>query len=288
MKTQAYILNVLFVLLFFSCKQNSFEKKINGKWYEIENEHIAWCFYPDSLVFHDEGNTNVKWKATESAIEFGYPTMYWDSLGKKIVNIDHILINYQLSDGNDRLFGTLKNKYGTHKFGLLKANNYIEYLNRKYKIGFTLPKLNSAKQIKVDPIYGLKVFIGFSNNEIKARTEISESLNHLQSDVMEFKNNIEPYKLNHIETHKESLDYRFHFRVFADKNISDSEIAKQLAVIIKGDKSLRNQNLPEQFREIVSDTLSIRIFRVYQSNEELTPFNIAGVEIESIAENVYE
>ena len=171
---------------------------------------------------------------------------------------------------------------------MIKAENYTEYLNRKYQIEFTLPRSNSVEPININAIYGLKVFIGLSNNEIKARTEISVNLNSLQFDIKKFKGSIKPYKRYQIETHKERLDNRFHFRVFADSTISDSEITKQLAVIIKGDKSLREQYLPLKFKETLSDTLPIRIFRVYQSEEEPNFSNTLGKEIESLSKNVYE
>lgn len=116
-------MNFLIIISILSCGQNSFEKSLNGKWYETENENISWNFYPDSLVLKSKTETEekVEWRATESKIEFNYPTHYWDSLGK-IINIkDSIIINYELSSDKDSLFGTLKNRYGEHKFGLFRS-----------------------------------------------------------------------------------------------------------------------------------------------------------------------
>lgn len=107
-------------ILFFSCGQNSAEKNLNGKWYEIENEYATWEFYPDSLIVGTEDKDKVEWRATVSKIEFDYPTYYWDSLGKIVNIIDKIVIDYKLTDNSDSLTGTLTNRYGKHKFGLIR------------------------------------------------------------------------------------------------------------------------------------------------------------------------
>jgi hypothetical protein len=108
-------------ILTFSCGQNSAEKKLNGKWYEIENEYATWEFYPDSLIVGTEDKYKVEWRATASKIEFDYPTYYWDSLGKIVNIIDKIVIDYELSSNNDTLNGILTNRNGKHEFGLIKT-----------------------------------------------------------------------------------------------------------------------------------------------------------------------
>ncbi|WP_157766166.1 hypothetical protein [Aquimarina aggregata] len=120
MKKLLYIPVLLIFILIFSCGQNSAEKKLNGKWYETENKKIIWQFYRESLVFIDDNNDKVEWTATESKIEFDYPTFYWDSLSKPVDIIDKIVIDYKLTDNNDSLSGTLTNRYGKHKFGLIR------------------------------------------------------------------------------------------------------------------------------------------------------------------------
>jgi len=113
-----YIVNLLIILLAFSCGQNSSEKELNGNWREIENEYSTWNFYPDSLVFKLSGTTENKtdWKANKSQIEFEIETFDRDSVGKLVDTINKVRIDYQLSDKKDSLFGTLKNNYGVHKF----------------------------------------------------------------------------------------------------------------------------------------------------------------------------
>jgi len=295
MKTQAYILSILIILLLFSCGQNSSEKQLIGKWYGIENKgYTQMIFYPDSLIISEFDKEVVSWSANDSEIDFLFPILIEDSLGVPQYVEDKVTISYNLSDGKDTLFGSFKSSIVESKLNLLRAENYIDFLNKKYDLTFTLPEDKAVERIDAIPIYGLNVFIGFSNNKIISKTEKSDNLNHLESDIKEFKKNIKPYERYQVETHEEALDYRFHFRVFADKNISDSEITKQLAVIIKGDKALRNQNLPERFRETVSDTLPIRIFRIYQELD-LQEFSfmkrhdmVKGKEIETFAKIIYE
>ena len=295
MKTQTNILSILIILLLFSCGQNSSEKQLIGKWYGIENKgYTQMIFYPDSLIISEFDKEVVSWSANNSEIDFLFPILIEDSLGAPQYIEDKVTISYNLSDDKDTLFGNFKSSIVESKLNLLRAENYIDFLNKKYDLTFTLPKDKTVKRIDAIPIYGLNVFIGFSNNKIISKTEISENLNQLQSDVKEFKNNIKPYKRHQIETHKERLDNRFHFRVFADKNISDADITNQLALTIKGDKLLRNQYLLEQFRGTVSDTLPIRIFRIYQDLDE-QEFSfmkrhdmVKGKEIETFAKIIYE
>ena len=142
MRKPFYILNLLIILLIFSCGQNSSEKNLNGKWFEVENEYQTWNFYPDSLVFLEN---KVEWQASDSKIEFDYITYIWNSIGKQINYQDKIVFNYQLNNNKDSLFGILENKFGKHNFSLLKAENYVEYLNKKFGIEFSLPKSNSAE-----------------------------------------------------------------------------------------------------------------------------------------------
>ena len=121
MKKLLYIPILLTFILIFSCGQNSAEKKLNGKWYEIENEYATWEFYSDSLIVGTEDKDKVEWRATDSKIEIDYPTFYWDSLGKIVNVIDKIVIDYKLSRNIDTLNGILTNRNGKHEFGLIRT-----------------------------------------------------------------------------------------------------------------------------------------------------------------------
>lgn len=286
-----YILNFLIFILLFSCGQNSAEKELNGNWREIENEYSTWNFYPDSLIlkFPNESDEKLHWKANKSQIEFEHRIFGFDSLGNNIDTINKVLINYQFSDNEDRLFGTLKNNWGEHKFSLLRTQNYIDYLKKKFGIEFTLPNDSSGIYMggtsfstiggyKLHPIYGLKIFMESSNNDITAKTELSGNLNNLRSDIKKFKDNVKHWDEPPIGTNEMYLDGRLHFRVFADKSIPDSIITNKLKVTI-------NQKSSE-FNKHYSDTLPISIYRILKT-KGIEPQNIKGKEIKTIANIVY-
>jgi hypothetical protein len=287
--------------LAFSCGQNSSEKELTGDWREIESEFSTWHFYPDSLVlkFPSEWDKKTVWKANNSQIEFELPTFFWDSLGTPRDTINKILINYELSDNKDSIFGTLKNNYGEYKFSLLKTKNYIEYLKRKFGIEFKLPKDSTGKNLgrlsfstiggyDLHPIYGLKIFMRRSSkNKVIARTELSENLNNLEFDIKKFKDSIKPWDTPESGTNEMYLDRRFHLRVFADKSIPDSIIANNLKVIVNQKNSELYKQYPEYLRGSKRDTLPIRIYRILKSEEEIYPQRITGKEIKTVANTVY-
>lgn len=277
--------------MFFSCGQNSAEKELNGNWREIESEYSTWNFHPDSLIikFPTEIDEKLYWTANKSQIEFEHRIFGFDSLGKVIDTINKVLISYHLSNNKDSLFGTLKNNWSEHKFGLLKTKSYVEYLKKKFGIKFTLPKDSSGINLgqmyhstiggkELHPIYGLKIFMRSSNNVVVAKTEFSENLNNLEYDIKRFKDSIIPWGEFIHNEHKMYLDERFHLRVFADKIIPDSIITNKLKVTIAEKKSELNKHYP--------DTLPISIYRILKT-QGIDPRNIKGKQIKTIANTVY-
>lgn len=250
-------------------------------------------FYPDSLVYDEEYKETVEWKASNHEIEFSLPSNLW------LDSIKDVKVKYKLSNNKDTLFGTFINMNGEVKASLLRADNYIEYLNKKFGLEFTLPKDSSAKYLdrfafnkepngyNLYPIYGMRIFMDISNNKITAKTELSENLNYLKSDIKTFKDSIKPYEQHQIDTHEMYLDRRFHLRVFADKEIADSTITKYLKTTIHLKNSEADKHLPENLRGKKRDTLPIRIFRIYKGQVEIERSNLIGREIKTIANNVY-
>lgn len=259
----------MIIISVLSCGQNSSEKHLNGKWYESKNS--IWHFYPDSLVITADLKNTVKWSATESKVEFEHPYFYLDSLEKPIDTHDKIIINYNLSKSKDYLFGSLKNRFGTHKLELLKAKNYIEYLNKKHEIQFTLPKDHNAKFINTEEIFGLKVFLAITNNKVVGKTELSKNLNYLKSDIKMFKDSIKTNGRSEVDGYDKFYDNRFHFRVFADKNISDSIIINRLPIKLEARSG---------------DTIPVKIYRMYESTTKDNPIILKGKKIVTIANNV--
>ena len=253
--------------MLFSCGQNSAEKELIGNWREIENEYSTWHFYPDSLVFKltGEPNKTTDWKASKTQIEFEIETFERNSTGKFIDTIHKILIDYQLSDKKDSLFGTLTNNYGVHNFSMLKTKNYNEYLNRKFGVKITLPKNDSNELKKVDPVYGMKIFMNLENDNIVAKTELSNSLNNLETDIKDFKNKLESY----FGTYDLRTE-RFYLGVYADRHIPDSMITANLAVTIKSNFFLNNEYDAIPIPRPPGDTLPINIYRMYESDSRTT------------------
>ncbi|WP_418513421.1 hypothetical protein [Corallibacter sp.] len=279
MKKTVYISNFLLILLVFSCGQNSSEKELNGNWREIENEYSTWHFYPDSLVFKLTGEPDKKtdWRANKSQIEFEIETLEQDSAGKFIDTTNKILIDYQLSRKKDSLFGTLKNNYGVHKFSMLKTENYNEYLNRKFGVKFTLPKSDSTDLIEVDPIYGMKIFICFESNQLIGKTEFSNSLKNLENDIKSFRE-----KLGTFFGPKDWRNQKFYLGVYADEKVTDSIITESLSVTTKSDFFINN-DIPRP----PNNTMSIRIYRVYDDGKNNNLGFRKAKKIKTIANTVY-
>lgn len=278
-----YVLKFLIIISALSCGQNSFEKELNGKWYGIENDgYTRIHFYPDSVVFTEEYRESVEWKATKSQIHFSLPNnMMLDSM-------KDIKINYKLSERGDTLFGSFKNLHGENKLNLIRAKNYIEYLNKRYEINFSLPEDNSVEYLKPPnnesyDRYGLKVFIGYLDNKIVGKTELSENLTYIKSDIISFKDRIIPNGRAEVDGYDTFYDYRFHLRVFADKKISDSIITQYLSVTIKH----KTTEVNAYSRKPTNDTLPIRIYRIYQSEETENLHAIKGKVIKTNANNIY-
>ena len=274
--------------MIFSCKESLAKKKLNGMWYDLENEYSTWHFYPDSLVFKFAGNKEEKtdWHANNSEIKFEVPTFYWDSSGSIKDTVNKVLINYHLSAKKDSLYGTLKNNYGRHNFCLIKAKSYNEYLNKKFGVKFALPKSDEAESININSIYGMKIFMEASSEMIVGRTEISNSINNLEDDIKQFKDSTKHYVKNNTESNEMLVDSRFHMRVFADKSIPDSVITKLLKVKITLYNSELDKYYPENLRGYKRAPSPIKIYRIFE-NETIDPSNLKAKKIETIAYNIY-
>jgi hypothetical protein len=268
----------LIILLAFSCGQNSSEKKLNGKWYELENEYATWEFYSDSLIVGTEFKDKFEWDASNSEIEIDYITYVWDSIGRTTENKEKIVIDYELNIRNDSLFGILTNKYGKHQFNLIKADKYNDYLQRKFDINFSLPKINESELDSINENYGIKIFMGFSNNKMIGKTELSNSLNNLENDIRNFKNKLK----TDFEPEDVQAEFLFHLSVYADEKIADSVITASLPATIRSDIF----NIYD-FPKPPNNTMSIKIYRMYQNKDEANINLRKAKKIKTIANTVY-
>ncbi|GGG04594.1 hypothetical protein GCM10011344_01220 [Dokdonia pacifica] len=272
------------VISLLSCGQNLSERQLNGRWYEIQNSgNTKWEFYPDSLNITIEDKEKVEWNATKSKIEFGYPTLHWDSLGIPRNIINKITIDYKLTDNKDSLYGIYHSMYGEFNFSLLKAKDYIDFLTKRYNIDFSLPDDDAVEEMTLSKFHGLNVFMGYSGNNIIGKTELSDNLNHFKSDILTFKDSIHPDERQEL-MHDKYHDYRFHIRVFADKKIPDSIITQYLSVTIETDAAKRNKLVP---MPPPRDSLPIRIYRMYKAKEEPDFGFLRGRKINTNAKYLY-
>ncbi|GGG60556.1 hypothetical protein GCM10010976_34150 [Bizionia arctica] len=259
-----------------SCGQNKYEKQLNGNWYEIKNDGITRLnFKTDSLIITDLRTQVVEWTADKSKIEFDYNLLFPDSLGKKIKKTT---LQYHLSSKKDTLFTKFIETQKEIKFNLIRADNYIDYLNKKSGIKFELPNDSKSEPVNLDNEYSLKIFMGFSNNKIIGKTELSNNLNNLESDIKTIKDNL----ITGRPEQDVRNEFRFHLRVFADKKISDSMITKSLPITFKSD-IFKIYDYPRP----PNDTLSIKIYRIYQSEEKENLGFMNGKKIKTIANTVY-
>ncbi|MEP3967399.1 MAG: hypothetical protein ABJM08_00200 [Nonlabens sp.] len=241
--------------------------KLQGRWFNLENEYDQWDFNNDTLYVIDE---RVLYDATASKIKFDIPTLdYYEDTIWEYRDIK-ILINYKLSQSNDSLYGTLRNGHGTYDFSLIKAESYEEYLNKKFNLKFQLLENDSVKISTTIPKYGLKIFMGKTDSTIISKTELSNNLNSMKSDIKIFKDSIRPNELYEVQNHDEMIDEWFHIRVFADKQIPDSIITYTL----QQTKTFKNQ---EKWKgEDVDYRMPIRIYRVFKNCNQTNPDSVKG------------
>ena len=259
MKNPIYIIISLAVFCLVSCGQNSYEKKLIGKWYGLENDGFTRLyFYPDSLIFIEGNVQNVKWTANESKIQFDLVNRlpYENSKNDTIrMNLDYVL-----SDGQNGL--EIKDSTGDKNFSLIRADNYFAYLSKKNNIPFMLPNENNIQPIPLYDKYGLKLFIG--NSKTGVISEFGNDLGSINADIKNFKQNLQP--LN--EHHQRKLDSEFHLRIFADKSITDKQIEKEI--------------------EVLTASEIIHVYRIYKSDNYYNFENLKGKRIKTIANNGYD
>ncbi|WP_405368933.1 hypothetical protein [Nonlabens sp. Asnod2-A12] len=267
MKTSFYVIIIFLLVLLCSCGQKEAEGRFQGTWFNLENEYDQWNFRNDTLYVYEE---MVIYDATRSKIEFDIPILdyYEDSIWE--FRDRSILVNYKLSESNDSIYATWKSIYNSQDFSLIKVNSYEEYLRRKFNFKFHLPENDSVKTLQTIPKYGLKIFMGKTDGTIISRTELSNNLNSMKSNIKSFKDSIRPNTHYEIEDHDEMIDEWFHIRVYADKQISDSTIIYTL----QQTKTFKNQ---EKWKgEDIDNRVPIRIYRVFKNRNQTNPNSVKG------------
>lgn len=243
------------MLALLSCGQNSYEKELNGKWYGLENDGFTrMFFYAYSLIITEIGSQNVQWKADKSRIEFDY-YLRFHTLPN---NFKKYKTDYILSKNKDTLFCKIKDSTDERSFNLVRADNYLNFLNKKNDVDFELPTNNQIEHFDLDGDYGFKIFIGSNNDVLKIITEYGNGLDSIKTDVLKFKQKINPKG----EYEKSKLYHGIHFRIFADKSIS-------------------NEKLISYIRELAKSEIN-RVFRIYKSEEYENLGYLRGERIKTI------
>lgn len=270
MKKFTYLICGVIILFLFSCGQNSFEKQLNGKWYELETGGaVRLNFFEDSLIITDTRIQSVDWSANESVIEFDYQLLFADTLGRKMIPTK---LKYKLSATKDTLFTQILDYQEKRSLNLLRADNYIDYLNKKTGIKFDLPNSDTIESLDLDTFFGFKIYLGMSDGIINGKTIFSNDLTSLESDIRSFRDSViigrpENYWLN---------EKRFHLKVFADKKIPDSLITSVLRLNLHSELYKKAENYRPPY-----DTLPIKLYRMYQSPEYENLGFMNATEIES-------
>ena len=218
-------------------------------------------FYQDSLIFMEGDTQTVKWTADESKIEFDYVEQWpYQTLVKDSTKT--MFIEYFLSKNNNTLsFNNINDSTIDGNFKLIRAKNYFDFLSKQSGVKFTLPNAIKVERVGLYSKYGMKIFIGTINNKIVTISEYGNGLDSIKTDIIRFKQNLNPLD----EYHQRKLDSEIHFRVFADKSISDQKIEKLIQKINK--------------------SYVKKVFRIYETDNYYNFETLAGKPIKTIANN---
>ena len=243
-----------------SCGINQHEKELLGKWYCVENDGLTRMeFYPDSLIFRELYSQNVEWTANDSIFEFDYTYRHPFTINKTETKIS----NYRLSKAKDSLFCEVQIPVGINKFTFLRAKSYIDFLSKKNGVKLNLPIDLQVEHIELDSEYGFKIYIKKDNDTLIGLTELGNSMDSLNSDLMEFVKKFAQKDQFHLD----KLKHETHFRIFADNSISDKQIM--------------------DFLQKVNNTEIGKGYRIYASKEIQNLGYLRGKPIKTIANNGY-
>ena len=243
----------------FSCGQNVHERELNGKWYSLKYDgHSRMYFYPDSLILTELYSQKVYWKANDSTYEFDFKFEYpyiKDTM-------ERLIFNYRLSETKDTLVCKVPDSNGIRNFEFIRAENYIDYLSKKYGLKLNLPIDLQVEHAKLDSDYGFKIFVKQINDSLIGLTEFGNSIDFLISDLKDFKQKFKQTDQFRLDKLKNEI----HFRVFADRTISDEQIS--------------------DFLQKTNGTKVRKAYRIYTSEEYPNLGYMRGKAIKTIANTV--
>lgn len=238
---------ITLILSLISCNPNKYEKKLIGDWYEHDG-NIKFDFDKDSVTIFDFQIQKTIWTADDKKIKINYKVWSSDSIIKTP-------LNYKLINENTLIIKTDIDSSKTFKF--IKAKDYLDFLSIKHKVNFQLEQNEKAIIQRKSNFHGIKVFIGFHQNKVVAKTEFSENLKNLDNDIV---NKTRQIKSEYENNYKDVFEYEkwkelvLHYSIFVDKRVHKDTLDFYL-------NKLRASKIK-------------KIYRVYNTKEEeLTPFH---------------
>ena len=216
-------------------------------------------FYPDSLIFRELYSQNVEWTANDSIFEFDYTYKHPFTINKTETKIS----NYRLSKEIDSLFCEIKIPVGINKFTFLRAESYVDFLSKKNGVKLNLPIDLQVEHIELDSEYGFKIYIKNDKGALIGLTELGNSMDSLNSDLMKFVKKFDQKDRFHLDILKRET----HFRIFADSSISDKQIM--------------------DFLQKTNNTEIEKGYRIYATKEIQNLGYLRGKPIKTIANNGY-
>ncbi|MBL4642054.1 MAG: hypothetical protein JKY44_00545 [Flavobacteriaceae bacterium] len=240
------LLLFIFTSLFISCNKENEKFYFIGNWSTTSdtNFNIDIQFFKDSMVIDDSliyGTYSNKWKVKGSKIE------------QTLLRGDKSILNYKNTNyykfnlTKDTLF--IKNDLDSiHYFKFAKINNGFEYFENKIGLRIKLEKVSDGLITAGNDDYNFNIYISTKNNKIIAKTDYSNNLNNLASQLFNFKSQI-PVK----------DEKKLKYVLFIDKNVSNKKIDSIKSLFIK---------------EIVE---KIFIVKNYKENRWNEPINWLGI-----------
>ena len=227
------ILTYIFLISLFSCTSTNQKGKLIGTWYSNSDDNyrfLEFQFYNDSLIIYDVlGKNSAQWTINKDEI---YLTHINGFTNKK-----QLTYSYKLNKSNELLNLKILGDTIIQLPELIKAKNTYDFFQKKVGIEIDLPiKETKLEQIGSPSNLNFNIYVGFIDNNLKVKTDLSSDLNNLENEVSKFKDNS-----------RDELKRFMRFNLIADKNVTESQMDS-----IKG---------------ILKQTSIERIFRTYKSKQ---------------------
>ena len=249
-------------LILISCGGNKYEKELIGKWFEIK-EKSKLEFKKDSLIILDLTVGKSKWKANENEISIIIKNEFNDSIKSNS-------LKYKLE--NDTLIIRTNEKVEFDDFKLIKAKNFTDFIFKKNNVNISLGTNEKSQYLPTENKNGIKIFIENQNGKIKVKSEYSEDLNDLDTDIEKLLLDLSPYiiyQLEDLRTDKDTdkstiekwIKINAYYSLFIDKEISELKI----------------NSIVEKLRK----TKIKRVYRIYETKDnDLVDFNkLKGIKL---------